>query len=38
MSEGSRFSTGLWLAESRIAQPMMNVGRGYKLLFIQKRC
>lgn len=35
-SEGKGFSNGLWLAESGIAQPLINKQRKYKRLFARK--
>ena len=36
-SEGSGFSNGLWKAESRVAQPLVNGVKKYKRIFIRKR-
>lgn len=36
-SEGKGFSKGLWNAESKVAQPVVNGGRIYKRLFIRQR-
>ena len=35
-SEGKGFSNGLWIEESRIAQPVVNKQRRYKRLFTRK--
>ena len=36
-SEGKGFSQGLWISDSKIAQPMVNQIKRYKRLFIRKR-
>ncbi len=36
-SEGKGFSNGLWLATSRVAQPLVDGKRKYKRLFIKRR-
>ena len=36
-SEGKGFSAGLWIAESRIAQAMINNKKVYKRIFIRRR-
>jgi hypothetical protein len=36
-SEGKGFSNGLWDANSKVAQPLINGERRYKRLFIKKR-
>lgn len=36
-SEGVGFSNGLWKAESRVAQPLVNGVKKYKRIFIRKR-
>ncbi len=36
-SEGVGFSNGLWKAESRVAQPLVNGVRKYKRIFIRQR-
>ncbi|MBR0095647.1 MAG: hypothetical protein IJP88_00505, partial [Synergistaceae bacterium] len=36
-SEGKGFSSGLWIAESKIAQAMINNRKVYKRLFIRRR-
>ncbi len=36
-SEGVGFSNGLWKAESRVAQPLVNGVKKYKRIFIKKR-
>ena len=34
-SEGKGFSNGLWFAQSRVAQPLINGLKGYKRIFIR---
>jgi len=34
-SEGKGFSNGLWIKESKVAQPLINGERVYKRIFIQ---
>ena len=36
-SEGKGFSCGLWIEESKVAQPLINGERKYKRIFIRKR-
>lgn len=36
-SEGKGFSCGLWKADSKVAQPLVNGKRVYKRIFIRKR-
>ena len=36
-SEGKGFSNGLWIEESKVAQPLINGERKYKRIFIKKR-
>ena len=36
-SEGKGFSNGLWYAESKVAQPVVNGERKYKRLFIKRK-
>lgn len=36
-SEGKGFSNGLWRAESKVAQPLVNGNRKYKRIFIRRK-
>ncbi len=36
-SEGKGFSNGLWIEDSKVAQPLINGERKYKRIFIKKR-
>ena len=36
-SEGKGFSNGLWIEESKVAQPLVNKERIYKRLFIKRK-
>lgn len=36
-SEGKGFSCGIWIEESKVAQPLINGERKYKRIFIRKR-
>ena len=36
-SEGKGFSNGLWFAENRIAQPLVNGMKVYKRIFIARK-
>ena len=35
-SEGKGFSNGLWISESKIAQPLVKKSKVYKRIFIRK--
>ena len=36
-SEGKGFSNGIWIEESKVAQPLVNGERKYKRIFIRKK-
>lgn len=36
-SEGKGFSNGLWIEDSKVAQPLINSERKYKRIFIKRK-